>query len=363
MTAPAEKRSLRELSAQPPNYETPLEYFREPVQPNDVFFVRSHLSGLPDENSARDWRLTIGGDAAAKPIAVGLDELKSFPAHEITAICYCSGNRRSFFPSPLPPGVAWGYGGMGNAVWKGARLKDVLAKAGVKQNALEIAIAGADQPAPGEKPPFVKSLPTSKALDDNTLLAYEMNGEKLPLLNGFPLRLVVPGWVGTYWVKHVSALEIRATPFVGHWMTTDYRVPQGKFAVIERFETQETKDTAPNTEILVNSLVTSHADGEKISRDMTNEISGIAWDGGYGVSKIEVSADGGKGWSNAALDAGMGRFAFHSWRFSITPKQAGPIVLLVRASNRRGQVQPLDAIPNPQGYYNNAVQRLALIVA
>ena len=204
------KKPLIKLSYRPPNYESPIEYFRTPITPNDEFFVRYHLSDIP-EIDAKTWKLSVGGDGANTAVTLTLDELKAMPAFEVVAVNQCSGNRRGLF-QPHVPGVEWGYGAMGCARWKGARLKDILDKAGLKKEAIEISFDGADGPALDKTPDFIKSLPTWKAIEDTTLIAYEMNGAPLPHLNGFPARLIVPGWTGTYWMKHLITINALTKP-------------------------------------------------------------------------------------------------------------------------------------------------------
>src|SRR5262249_42901333 len=192
------KKPLIKLSYRPPNYETPIEYFRTAITPNDAFFVRYHLPNIP-EVDARTWKIVVGGEGANRQAEFSFDDLNRLPAAEVVAVNQCSGNRRGLF-QPHVPGGQWGYGAMGCARWKGARLKDLLDKAGLKKEAIEIAFDGADSPIIDKTPDFIKSIPTWKAVEDTTLVAYEMNGAALPHFNGFPARLVVPGWTGTYWM-------------------------------------------------------------------------------------------------------------------------------------------------------------------
>ena len=154
---------------------------------------------------------------------------------------------------------------MGCARWKGARLKDMLEKAGLKKETIEVAFDGADGPAVDKTPDFIKSIPVWKAVEDSTLIAYEMNGQPLPHWNGFPARIVVPGWTGTYWMKHVVTINALTKPQGGFWMTSAYRVPVGKFPLRDRFISQENATSTPITEMLVNSLITSHRDGAKVN--------------------------------------------------------------------------------------------------
>jgi DMSO/TMAO reductase YedYZ molybdopterin-dependent catalytic subunit len=356
------KRPLIKLSYRPPNYETPLGYFADPITPNDAFFVRYHLAGIPETVDPRTWRLTLGGDALETPAELSLDDLKRFEPVELTAVCQCSGNRRGLF-SPHVPGVQWGIGAMGSARWKGVRLKDVLAKAGVRKDAVELVLDGADGPVLDKTPDFVKSLPIWKALDENVLIAYEMNGAPLPHLNGFPARLIVPGWTGTYWMKHLTRLDVVAKPFDGFWMKSAYRIPKGRFPVIDRFVSQETADNTPITEIMVNALITSPAPGQKLAARQAASVRGIAWDGGYGIESVEVSGDDGASWQKASLGADGGRFAFRPWSITLPTAKPGAHVILAKATNRLGASQPRALIPNPAGYHHNLVARVAVTVS
>ena len=350
------KKPLIRLAYRPPNYETPIEYFRTPITPNDAFFVRYHLADIPDVD-AKTWKVAVGGDGANSRIELSLDDLKAMPAHEITAVCQCSGNRRGLF-DPHVAGVEWGYGAMGCATWKGARLKDVLDKAGLKKETIEIAMNGADGPVIDKTPDFVKSIPLEIATAENTLIAYEMNGQPLPHFNGFPARVIIPGWTGTYWVKHVISLNALTKPFDGFWMKSAYRIPNGKFPIVAQFVSQTTAVNTPITEMVVNSLITSHTDGDKVKEGRVT-VSGVAWDAGYGVGPVEVSTDGGKSWSDATLGQDLGRFAFRPWSYALTAKK-GANSVMVRASNAIGQTQTATLIANPAGYHDNVMQNITL---
>jgi sulfite dehydrogenase (cytochrome) subunit A len=345
----------------PPNYETPVQYFAEDITPNRAFFVRWHLASIP-EISAANWTLNVGGAAAATPFTVNLEQLKrDFAAAEVMAVCQCSGNRRGLFV-PHVAGVEWGAGAMGNARWKGARLKDVLAKAGVKPETVEIVLDGADGPVIPATPDFVKSIPLAKAMDENTLIAYEMNGEPLPHWNGFPARIVLPGWTGTYWVKQVTSIQAVAKPFDGFWMRSAYRIPTGRFPLIDRFLTQETAANTPITEMVVNSLISSLAAGQKVPAGQPLDINGVAWDGGTGIARVDVSTDGGRTWTLAELGPDHGRFAFRRFRLVATPQARGTMLVMARASNRAGAAQTFELIQNPAGYHHNVVQRIGVEV-
>ncbi|RFB79929.1 molybdopterin-dependent oxidoreductase [Methylovirgula sp. 4M-Z18] len=358
------KVPLWRLSHRPPNYETPLPYFKDAVTPNDAFFVRYHLAGIPDQIDVAQWRLKIGGDGASKPYELTFDELKSaFEPVELTAVCQCSGNRRGLM-EPHVPGVQWGYGAMGNAKWKGARLKDILARAGLTDTVVEIFLDGADGPVMDATPKFQKSLPLYRALDPDTLVAYEMNGQPLPHYNGFPVRLVVPGWTATYWMKHLTTIEARTKPFDGFWMKSAYRIPSRLFPIQQRFPSQETAVNTPITEMMVNSLITSHTDLAVVKSSERLVVSGIAWDAGYGIAGVDVTQQVAQSIAEAPaqLSADGGKYGFRSWSLDLGMPKAGQIVVQARAYNSIGQAQPPKVIPNPAGYHHNAPHRITLNV-
>jgi DMSO/TMAO reductase YedYZ molybdopterin-dependent catalytic subunit len=356
------KVALIKKTYRPPNFETPISYFDAAFTPNDAFFVRYHLAGIPRVDAGA-WKLTVGGEAADKSFELTLDALKKeFEAIEVAAVCQCSGNRRGL-SNPHVTGVEWGYGAMGNAKWKGARLKDVLARAGLKKDAVEIVYDGADGPALDKTPDFVKSIPVWKAIDDNALIAYEMNGEPLPHWNGYPARIVVPGWTATYWMKHVTSIQAVSKPFNGFWMEKAYRIPKGKFPIVDRFITQETDANTPITEMVVNSLITNLQDGAQLPAGKPASVRGIAWDGGYGIRMVDVSIDGGATWRPAELGPDLGRFAWRQWSYSIASAQPGTYTVMAKATNAVGASQTFDLVFNPAGYHNNVVQRLKVQVA
>jgi DMSO/TMAO reductase YedYZ molybdopterin-dependent catalytic subunit len=355
------KKPLIKRSFRPPNFETPLSGLKGDFTANDEFFVRYHVADIPEVNPGT-WRLKVGGASAQRTIELSLTELaRGFERFSVAAINQCSGNRRGLFV-PRAGGIQWHHGAMGNAVWSGVRLRDVLNRAGIKGDSLEVVFDGADRSVLPATPDFIKSLPLDRALDENTLIALEMNGAPLPHWNGAPARLVVPGWTATYWVKHLTEIRVEPRAFEGFWMKSAYRVPTGAFAGA-RFASQETPETTPITEILINSMVTSHANGARLPRGQAAELSGWAWDGGSGISAVEVSVDGGQSWRPAALGKDLGRFAWRGFRFALDTSASGSRSIAVRAAARSGARQPELLTPNPSGYHHNIVHRLMLEVA
>jgi DMSO/TMAO reductase YedYZ molybdopterin-dependent catalytic subunit len=360
LTALTGKKPLIRRSFRPPNFETPLAELAAPFTRNDAFFVRYHLAVIPQVDPAA-WRLQIAGASAQHPLTLSLKELRSGFGHvSVAAVNQCAGNRRGLF-TPRVPGVQWGNGAMGNALWRGVRLRDVLQRAGVAPGALEVVFDGADTPVLPATPDFLKSLPIERALDENTLIALEMNGQPLPHWNGAPARLIVPGWVATYWVKHLTSIRIEPQAFDGFWMKTAYRVPTGAFPG-SRFTSQENAESTPVTELMVNSLITSHVSGARLPRGEPVELAGKAWDSGAGIEGVEVSADHGQSWREATLQRDLGRFAWREFRFPLDTSKAGPLEMSVRARSRGGAKQPDKLTPNPSGYHDNIVQTVSLEV-
>jgi DMSO/TMAO reductase YedYZ molybdopterin-dependent catalytic subunit len=352
------KKPLIRRTFRPPNFETPLTDLRAAFTPNEAFFVRYHLSYIP-ELDPRAWRLRIGGASARKTTELSLPDLqRNYERITIAAINQCSGNRRGLF-TPRAAGIQWSHGAIGNASWTGVRLRDVLDHAGVNADALEVIFDGADAGALDATPDFSKSLPVDRARDDSTLIAFEMNGQPLPHWHGAPARLIVPGWTATYWVKHLTEIRIEPRAHDGFWMKSAYRIPANAFPGA-RFRSQENDATWPITDILVNSLITSHRDHDRLPRGASAEISGWAWDGGAGIQRVEVSVDEGHTWREAALGGDLGRYAWRQFRFPVDTKTAGRVTALVRATNRAGAGQPDSLVPNPSGYHHNAVQRVQL---
>ena len=208
----------------------------------------------------------------------------------------------------------------------------------------------------------MKSLPVWKAMDENTLLAWQMNGEPLPHWNGAPVRLVVPGWTGTYWMKHLVSIQALSQPLKNFWMATAYRIPKGKFPIVDRFLSQETDVNTPITEMVVNSLITSPREGQLLRTGQSVEVKGIAWDNGAGIRTVEVSADEGRSWQTATLDQDQGRFSFRGFRHAFKAGAKGDVTLLAKATNRQGASQAFELVFNPAGYHNNVVSRVKVRV-
>jgi len=203
----------------------------------------------------------------------------------------------------------------------------------------------------------------SKALDENTLIAFEMNGQPLPHWNGFPARLVLPGWTATDWLKHLVSITAVTKPFDGFWVKSAYRIPVGKFPLVQHFQSQVTEANEPITEMVVNSIIAMPAEGHRMRPGQAVDVRGVAWDGGYGIRRVEVSIDGGQSWREAPLGKDYGRFAFRPWSFRFAPAKPGTYRVMAKASNVIGQTQAEALIFNPAGYHNNVIRPLTIIVA
>jgi DMSO/TMAO reductase YedYZ molybdopterin-dependent catalytic subunit len=248
---------------------------------------------------------------------------------------------------------------MGNARWTGVPLKAVLAAAGVKPGAVEVMFEGLDGPVLPTGLDFAKSLAVDHAADGEVLLAWAMNGEPLPFLNGFPLRLVVPGWFGTYWVKHLERITVLDRPFDGYFMAKTYRMPDNECGCVE--PGTKADKTVPITRLRVRSFITSVQDGATVKAGQ-QALAGFAFDSGAGIRRVMVSADAGKSWADARLGPDLGRYGFRGWSL---PVDLGPgaHVLMARAETMAGEVQPMVATWNPSGYARNVVERVMVTAA
>jgi DMSO/TMAO reductase YedYZ molybdopterin-dependent catalytic subunit len=293
-----QKRPLIRLTTRPPQLETPMSVFNEGViTPNDAFFVRYHLSDIPLSIDPDTFRLEIKG-AVESPLTLSLADLKKFEPVELIAVCQCSGNGRGF-SQPRVGGGQLGNGAMGNARWRGVRLKDLLAKAGIKATAKQVAFNGLDKAVVEKTPDYIKALEIDHANDGEVMLAYEMNGEPLPMLNGFPLRLVVPGYYGTYWVKHVNEIMVIDEALNSFWMNPAYRIPDNDCGFIEPGTTPA--KTTPIKRHNVRSFITNFQDGNQIRANEQFSLKGIAFDGGHGIQEVLYSINGGQTWKSAKL--------------------------------------------------------------
>lgn len=339
------------LRGRPPLLETPLGVFNESVfTPNDRFFVRWHWADIPLEVDTKTFRLTVTG--GKRPVAFSLDELLRMPRISYAAVNQCSGNSRGLF-DPRVPGAQWAHGAMGNARWEGVALKTLLEVAGVPAQASAVRFGGLDKPLT-DVDAFEKSLAVDHAMDGEVMVAFAMNGEQLPLLNGFPLRLIVPGWYSTYWVKALSHIDLIAGPDTNYWMAKAYQIPATPNADVP--PGTATFPKAAISTMNVRSWITTHEPGARVPRGGALAVGGIAMGGAVGVARVEVSADGGASWREARLGPDEGRYSFRRFDIDLAPPAPGPLTLLSRATATDGSVQPMKPNWNPGGYMRNCVE-------
>ncbi|MBI1729744.1 sulfite oxidase [Candidatus Acetothermia bacterium] len=318
------------------------------ITPNDLFYIRSHFPA-PRLNKS-SWKLKIAGEVQ-KPFTLTLADLEKLPQRTITVTMECAGNGRTSL-QPAVPGLQFHVGAVGTADWTGVPLREVLNRAGLKSSAEEVLMQGADQnpnPKPGESKVYERSLAVEKALDPDTLLVFKMNGEELPLAHGYPVRVIVPGWYGMASVKWLMQIRVLDHKFVGQFQTSSYVMKYpGK------------KNIEPVTALRVKSLITGPAENSVLALSK-QKIAGLAWSQA-GIERVEISTDGGKIWSRAVVEPPKSRHAWQSWTFDWQPSTSGDFMLLARASDKAGNIQPMEPEWNEQGYEINPIHRVSVRV-
>jgi sulfite oxidase len=324
-------------NARPLDAESPIEALRTFETSNDLFFVRSHHA-LPTEISTT-WALTVDGEVE-RPVTLRLDDIRRMRAEHRSATIECAGNGRGGLELPATSGVQWGRGAVSTATWTGVPLAALLERAGIQASALHFWMEGADRSPLPTTPTFLRSIPRETALGE-ALVAYEMNGQPLPLLHGGPLRLVVPRWYGmasTKWLTHVHA---RATQSDNHFMARGYRYADGSPVELMR----------------VKSLVTAPRDGEQVDVG-TTLVTGVAWTGTGTVAQVEISNDGGRTWQQARFTSEPRPGTWRLWEADAIIQSAGEHRVRARATDTVGHTQPEHAPPNPGGYGNNSIHEV-----
>lgn len=352
----AGKDGLTLLNDRPVNAETPPELLDDAVTPISRHFIRNN--GVPPENVDADaWTLTIDG-FVDNPLELSIADLRDqFEVVTMQLTLECGGNGRGFFDPPAS-GNQWTYGAVACSEWTGVRLKDVLEKAGVQSNVVYTAHYGADGHLSGDpdKLPISRGVPIAKALTDNVLIAFEMNGEALHPMNGAPLRLVVAGWPASTAQKWLTRIELRDQVHDGPKMTgTSYRVPA--YPVAPGQEVPE-EDFVIIERMPVKSLITFPANGTDIG--METDVRGHAWSGDRSISKLDISIDFGTTWQTVELDDPVNDGAWQNWRTKVTLPQAGYYEIWARATDSEGDMQPFAIAWNPKGYLNNSMHRVGV---
>lgn len=346
--------SLIVRQAEPLNLETPFGALDGFITRNEDFFVRCHF---PIPEIRRDlWRLKIGGHVQ-RPLEFQWDELRSMPETSVTATVECAGNGRVFL-SPKVDGAQWERGAVGNAVWTGVRLAEVLQRAGLTPSAREVILIGGDcgeiesAPRPAGKIHFARSLPVAKASDD-VVLAWQMNGHELTPAHGFPLRAIVPGWYGMASVKWLSEITVSAEPFHGYYQSVDYATWQR--------QTGE-PSLVPITELQVKAQIARPGPAGRVPVGQSCVVRGAAWSSDAQITRVEISVDGGTTWHDARLDEQTERHAWRWWSFTWRPDRRGRVTLVVRATDAKGRTQPTRRDPDRGGYMVNEVLGLDVYV-
>ena len=355
-----EKKPLITYSDRPPLLETPRSAFTQSLTPNDEFFVRWHLPDIPTHIDPDSYTIKIDG-LVDRELNISLKSLKhDFEQVEVTAVLQCGGNSRSAF-HPIPGGIQWGSGAMGCAKWKGVRLSDILDRAGLKKDAQWIGFNGLEKAAYYETPNFVRELHLEE-LDDHVILAYEMNGEDLPYLNGYPLRLIIPGYYSDSWVKMMSHITVTNKYKSLFFMDEAYRVPDN--ATESETPEKHFKSTKPITKMNVKSVIGYPLNGAKIAHNSQLVVRGVAFDSGLGIKDVQVSIDDGKTWESSILDNNAGRYAYKAFRYSFKPSKFGKMNIMAKAINRLGEEQPLakDILWNHGGYKYNGIDTVSVEV-
>ncbi len=348
-----QKLPLILLTDRPVQLETPRAYFASPITSNAAFYVRWHLDGHPHRVDLGKFALTLEG-AVRRPCSFTYEDLlRRFTSRDVVAVNQCSGNSRSII-LPRVPGSQWGHGAMGCAKWTGVPLRALLEACEPTSGAMQIQFEGMEQ-GPGQPGHgayrFAKSLSYPDPVMDDILVAYAMNDAPLPLLNGFPLRLVVPGFFATYWVKALAHIRLLTQPDANYWTAKAYRIPDTPRGHITP---AQAKDPAikkvPLGRMPVRSLIIGPDDCDALVADLPTVVHGVAFSGMGDIDRVEVSSDAGNSWSQAALAESLGRYAFRMWRWPWVPAQPGTYKLQVRARDTRGNIQTSAPFWNPSGY-------------
>ena len=344
----------------PPWLETPFEVFDKGVfTPNDQHYVSWHWANFPSEIDLDKFRLTVRGHVNQTLTLSTKDILHGLPRVELAAVSQCAGNSRIYM-QPRVPGAQWANGSMSNALWTGVRLKDVLDRAGVKPGALQVRFGGLGEPVVSNAPKFMKSLAIDHARDGEVMIAFGMNGEQLQLLNGFPLKLIVPGWCAVYWIKMLNDIEVLDQPDTNYWTATGYRVPDTPHDTIN--PGQSGFKLVPVTRNFPRSFITNIRSGDAVPVGTPAPARGIAFGGNCGVARVDLSIDG-KSWQPTQLGRDEGEYGFRQWQTQFTLPSRGEHTLMIRCTNTNGEAQPDSPVWNPAGYMRNTIESSHVVAA
>jgi sulfite oxidase len=338
------KEKLLIRSTRPPDFETPVALLDSFITPVEHFYVRSHMP-IPQIDAAA-FTLKVGGEVNS-PITLSLDEIKKLPSVTITTTLECAGNGRGFF-EPALAGIQWEKGAVGTARFTGTRMSEVLKKAGARTSGINVEMHAADRP-PGTMPAFVRQVPMAKAMHADTIIAWDMNGQPIPLVHGAPLRAIIPGWEGAYSVKWVNELNVLAKDSDSFWVASGYRYPNKRVAPGAAVDA---RDMEPLKGLAVKSLITTPANGAAMAAGKI-AVGGFAWAGENDITKVDISTDNGVTWQPARLTGEQARFSWRRFEFDFTATKPQSYLILSRATDSKGNVQPAVAQWNPSGYLWN----------
>ena len=346
-------------STRPPVLETEMQVFdKNVITPNDRFYVEWHSGTVPTAVNTLFFRLTVRGNVA-RPLSLSLADLKAMKKVEITAIDQAAGNSRGLF-QPRVPGIQWGHGAMGNARWTGVPLRDILTMAGIKPGTIQLRFKGQSNLVPGA-PEYMKSLDLVHAMNGEVIVALAMNGAPMPMLDGFPLRLIVPGWYGNYWIKRLTDIEALSAPDQSYWMASAERVPANRNADVAPGTT--VFDSVPVSRMVPRSFITNVMNGEKLMPGKPVIVRGIAMGGDNGVARVDFSSNGGLSWTPAKLGKDTGKYGFRQWEARVAKPKVGKMVLMSRCTSTSGQTQSMNPNWNPEGLARNAIEMVQVTVA
>ena len=340
---------MRVMTKKPLNAETPRENLRTWITDNAVFFKRNQGQFMDTPINLSDWRLHIEG-LVQKKLQVTFDDIQRLPKAEVANTLECSGNSRSLLEQKAT-GNPWTIGGVGNAVWGGIWLRELLEKAGLQDGAEHVSFEGLDKPLGSAGIKFIRSIPIDKAMS-STLLAYEMNGQPLPLKHGFPLRALALGWTGANCVKWVYKITVLDRPHEGFFMDNVYRV-------FQKGEDPKSGEEVEN--IQVKSIIVEPANEASFSPGVV-PIRGSAYAGETGIQRVDVSTDEGQTWNRAKLIGLQEAYAWRHWEYLWPASQKGNFTIMARATDTDGRRQPATAHWNVLGYNNNGIREHAVRV-
>ena len=325
------------------------------VTPSDRMFIRNNL--LTPDLDASKHVLRVRG-LVDKPLELSLAELKKLPSFTTQAMVECAGSGRSAY-QPKASGTPWlETGGMGCPRWTGVSLAEVLQLAGVKPSAAHVAFSGDDFGPVATAPKVIRSIPMAKAMERHTMVVWGMNGADLPKAHGYPLRAVVPGWVGSASIKWLSGIDVLDAPFKGTFMDSSYRIPPYPVPPGEKLP----PDAVTTEAWPVKSMITTPRPMDRYKAGGLLVVRGSAWSGESGIDKVELSFDEGVTWERARLWARGDKYAWRRWSLEVPVNRIGYMTILARATDDNGQMQPIVPAWNPLGYFWNGIHRVGIVV-